>query len=125
MSKTHQDYLDLLELLRWQGKPRCPYCGSTHAAALKKERRYHCNDCFTSYSVTVGTLFHKTRVDLTKWFQAIRFVLDESEKISVRRLAKAIGVSKNTAAYMISRIRKAQKEEPELLKRIFVYSINK
>ncbi|MGG6268506.1 transposase [Leptolyngbya sp. AN03gr2] len=118
MSKAHQEYLHLLESIRWNGKPQCPYCGSTNAAAFKSEQRYHCNDCFTSYSVTVGTLFHQTHVDLQKWFHALKLVMNSSRVISVRRLAQEIGVSKNTASSMIARIRKAMKEESELLQEL-------
>lgn len=118
MSKTHQEYLHLLESIRWNGKPQCPYCGSTNAAAFKSEQRYHCNDCFTSYSVTVGTLFHQTHVDLQKWFHALKLVMNSSRVISVRRLAQEIGVSKNTASSMIARIRKAEEEETELLRKL-------
>jgi transposase-like protein len=85
---------------------------------LKNEQRYQCNECFTSYSVTVGTLFHKTHVDLEKWFMAISIVLNPAKGISVRQLAKEIKVQKNTAASMIFRIRKARAEEQELLSRI-------
>jgi transposase-like protein len=118
MSKTHQEYLHLLESVRWSGKPQCPYCSSTNASAFKLEQRYHCNDCFTSYSVTVGTLFHQTHVDLQKWFHALKLVMNSSTVISVRRLAQEIGVSKNTASSMIARIRKAEEEETELLQKL-------
>ncbi|MDB9511053.1 IS1595 family transposase [Kamptonema animale CS-326] len=103
-----------LEEIRWGGKPQCPYCGSTNSTPIKKELRYHCNSCFTSYSVTVGTLFHKTHVDLQKWYQAIQLVLTTGN-ISVRKLAQEIEVNKNTASYMLVRIRKAMIEEQDLL----------
>lgn len=118
MLKNHKDYLATLEKIRWNGKPECPYCGSNNATAYKNEHRYHCNQCFTSYSVTVGTLFHKTYVDLQKWFVAIRLVLSSSGGISVRKLAKEIDVNKNTAYYMLERIRKAIREEPEFLQKL-------
>jgi transposase-like protein len=118
MKDNHKDCLTLLEQIRWGGIPQCPYCQSTNSTAITKERRYHCNACFTSYSVTVNTLFHKTRVDLQKWFLAIRLVLNFSEGITVRQLAKEIGVNKNTACYMLKRIRKAIAEESELLQRL-------
>ncbi len=118
MLQNHEDCLALLEQIRWNGKPKCPYCGSNKATAYKTEHRYHCNECFTSYSVTVGTLFHKTHVELQKWFVAIHLVLNSSGGISVRQLAKEIGVNKNTASYMLERIRKAVVEERELLHQI-------
>lgn len=118
MSKKNQEYWLLLEQLRWQGQPRCPYCDSTQSAALKKEQRYHCNECFTSYSVTVGTLFHKSRLDLSKWFRAIELLQAGTKPISVRKLAAEIKVSKNTAEYMISRIRTAKEQKDKLLDQI-------
>lgn len=121
MSTTQEKYLVILEQIRWGGVPTCPYCGSVKAAAFKTKRRYHCNNCFTSYSVTVGTLFHKTHVNLHKWFRAIELVLNLSSPISVRQLAKEIEVSKNTAAFMIYRIRRAMQEEPDFLQNLMMH----
>lgn len=118
MTHKHEDCLALLEEIRWGGVPRCPYCESTNSTAIKNKPRYHCYACFTSYSVTVGTLFHKTYVDLQKWFLAIHLVLNSPGGISVRQLAKEISVNKNTAASMIIRIRKANIEESELVQKL-------
>ena len=118
MIHKHENYLARLEQIRWGKHPRCPYCQSTHSRRLKNERRYQCNECFTSYSVTVGTLFHKTHVDLEKWVLAIYLVLNPLERISVRQLAKKVGVNKNTASYMIARIRQAMIKEADLLQRL-------
>ncbi|GAA6617573.1 transposase [Scytonema sp. NUACC26] len=118
MRNNNDKYLTLLEQIRWGAKPKCPYCESTNATAYKEERRYHCNTCYTSYSVTVGTLFHKTHVSLEKWFLAIRLILNSPEGISVRKLAKVVGVNKNTACYMIERVHKAASEERELIQKL-------
>ncbi|WP_250564869.1 transposase [Adonisia turfae] len=118
MARSHEDCLKYLEKIRWQGKPKCPYCKSFRTTKLKKENRYHCNHCFTSYSVTVDTLFHNSRVKLNKWFTAIFFVTDPKNKVTVRGLAKLIEVNKNTATTMISRIRDAQNGKSELLTQI-------
>ena len=118
MPNSQDECVALLEQIRWAGCPRCPYCQSTVAARLKRERRYHCNECFTSYSVTVGTLFHGTRVELAKWFQAIRLIIKSSNQPSVRQLAIEIGVNKNTAASMLRRIRNASIDELDLLNQL-------
>ncbi|HBL13743.1 MAG TPA: transposase [Cyanobacteria bacterium UBA11162] len=118
MTYNQEHCLARLEQIRWGRKPKCPYCQSTHSRKLKNERRYQCNECFTSYSVTVGTLFHKTHVGLEKWFLAIHLVLNSLGGISVRQLAQKIGVNKNTASYMIARIRKAMTQDRELLQQI-------
>ncbi|MBD1847672.1 transposase [Cyanobacteria bacterium FACHB-63] len=115
MLETQAECIVLLEKIRWNGKPICPYCHSMNASSVKREQRYHCNECFTSYSVTVGTLFHKTHVELPKWFEAIRLIMDRSREVSIRQLATEIKVNKNTASYMISRIRDAAYKEPDFL----------
>lgn len=118
MPKTQEECLALLEQIRWQGKPQCPYCGSKKASRFKQEQRYHCNGCFTSFSVTVGTLFHKTHVELPKWFQAIRIVMTHPQKVSVRQLAARIKVNKNTAAFMLTRLQEAGEDKVALLEQI-------
>ncbi|MDJ0696333.1 IS1595 family transposase [Mastigocoleus sp. MO_188.B34] len=118
MTLRNDKYLAILEQIRWGGQPKCPYCESDNATAYKSEKRYHCNSCYTSFSVTVGTIFHKTHVSLDKWFLAIRLVMSSSGGISVRQLASEVGVNKNTAASMLKRIREGMKEEREMLERI-------
>lgn len=116
--QTQEEYLIYLEQLRWDGIPRCPYCESTKATAYKNEHRYRCNACFTSYSVTVGTLFHRSHVELRVWFKAIQLVLNSSDDLSVRQLSKELGINKNTAAYMLARIRQAMAKESAFLEKL-------
>lgn len=85
---------------------------------MPKERRYHCNNCNTSYSVTVSTIFHKTKIDLQQWFFAISLTLNAKKEISSRQLAKDINVTKDTAWHMQRRIRKAFIEYGYLLEGI-------
>jgi transposase-like protein len=118
MLSSHDECLDVLEQIRWKGIPKCPYCESTNATAYKSEKRYHCNSCFTSYSVTVGTIFHKTRVDLRKWFLAIALVMDGQQTIGVRELARKAEIDKNTAMNMIKRIEQCAGEERAMLHQI-------
>lgn len=112
---TQEDCIVYLEKVKWKEKARCPYCSSINASKMRNELRYHCNNCNTSYSVTVGTIFHKTKVDLQKWFLAISIILNARKGVSARQLARRIGVNKNTAWYMGIRIRKAMIEDRDLL----------
>lgn len=110
-----EDCLNHLESVRWNGKPVCPYCKSDNVTPMPKQKRHHCNNCNTSFSVTVGTIFHKTKVDLQKWFLAISVVLNAKKGISARQLARDLEVNKNTAWYMGMRIRKAMADDGRLL----------
>jgi transposase-like protein len=107
-----------LEQVKWNNVPTCPYCKSTKQSPLPKENRYHCNNCNTTFSVTVGTIFHNTKCDLQKWFLAISFVLNAKKGLSARQLGRDIEVTKDTAWFMLMRIRKAFIEYGDLLEGI-------
>jgi transposase-like protein len=107
---SQESCLEYLERVRWKGKPMCPYCKSENSSPLINENRHHCNNCNTSYSVTVGTIFHKTHLDSQKWFLALSLILNAKKGISARQLSRDLDVNKNTAWYMAMRIRRAMSE---------------
>ena len=113
---TDNDCLKHLEMVRWKGTPKCPYCNSIKTTPVGKELRHHCNSCNTSFSVTVGTIFHNTKLDLQKWFLALSLVLNAKKGISSRQLARDLEVNKDTAWRMQMQIRAAMLQDPELLK---------
>lgn len=113
---TEKKCIDHLEKIKWPIKPICPYCGNSQSSCVKGELRHHCNKCNTSFSVTVGTIFHQTHLPLQKWFLAIALILNAKKGISSRQLARDIKVTKDTAWSMQMRIRKALLENPELMK---------
>ena len=115
---TQIECLKYLEKVRWNNEPKCPYCGSKNSTPAKNENRHHCNNCNTSYSVTVATIFHDTKIDLQKWFLAISLVLNAKKGLSARQLARDIEVNKNTAWYMLMRIRKAMTQDFQMLEGI-------
>jgi transposase-like protein len=108
---VERDCVSYLETIRWKSGPTCPYCAeSKRNTPLPREGRYHCNSCNTTFSVTVGTVFHQTRLPLQKWFAAISLILDSRKGISARQLAKALSVNKNTAWYLSARVSEAMLE---------------
>lgn len=115
---TESDCIAHLESVRWGGKPICPYCGSDRSTPLPNEQRHHCNACNTTFSVTVGTIFHHTHLDLQRWFLAVSIVLNAKKGLSARQLARDLEVNKNTGWRMGMQIRKAmaEGEQRELLK---------
>ncbi len=116
---TKQDCYKHLEKVRWTNKPECPYCKSkNNSTSVPKENRYHCNMCNMSYSVTIGTVFQNTKLDFQKWFLAMSLVLNAKKGISARQLARDIEVTKDTAWFMLMRLRRTMKEYGELLQGI-------
>jgi len=49
-------------------------------------------------------------VPLHKWFIAVAVVLEDTERISARELAAKLGINRNTANEMVSRINERMKE---------------
>ncbi len=115
---TQADCIKHLEQVRWNDIPVCPYCNSKKQTPLKNTLRYHCNACNRSFSVTVGTIFHKTKLDIQKWFLAISLVLNAKKGYSARALGRDIEVTKDTAWRMFMQIRKALIEQHKLMEGI-------
>jgi len=112
---TNNDCIAHVEKVRWGDTPTCPYCKSTNQTPLKSEKkRYHCNNCNTSFSVTVGTIFHHTHLPLQKWFVAISIVINAKKGLSARQLGRDLNVNKDTAWRMAMKIRDAMSQIKQL-----------
>ena len=119
------DCIKFLEGLLWNNTPVCPYCKWSNYTNLKTENRYHCNTCNNTFSVTVGTVFHKTKCDLRKWFFAIYIYEATKIPITARALGELIRVTKDTAWLMLNKIRKSSVTDAETFNRIRAVLIQK
>jgi transposase-like protein len=107
-----------LEKQRWPNGPVCPHCGSfdpKRVYALKgKAHRpglYQCNDCFGQFSVTVGTVFERSKIPLNKWVLATHLLGSSKKGMSSHQFARMLGVTYKTAWFMMHRIREAMRVE--------------
>ncbi|MGA7676489.1 MAG: IS1595 family transposase [Rhizomicrobium sp.] len=101
-----------LEGLLWPEGPICPHCGVTgEATALKgKSTRpgvYWCNACQAPFSVTVHTVYERSKVPLNTWLYANHLLCSSKKGISSQQLARMLGVTVKTAWFMSHRIRAA------------------
>ena len=107
-----------LEAQRWPNGPVCVHCGGTQRvysikADAKKRIRdglYHCNDCNGQFTVTVGTVFERSKVPLHKWLFATYLMCSSKKGISSKQIERTLGVSYKTAWFMSHRVREAMKE---------------
>jgi len=88
-----------LEQARWPHGFVCPRCGEReHSRFLADGRQYwQCSKCRTQITICSGTLFHASKLPLTKWFQAIYLVTQNKNNISALSLKRHLGVSYSTA----------------------------
>lgn len=105
---------EYLEALRWPNGPVCPHCGvvGEHYALQGKSHRpglMKCKDCRKQFSVTVGTVFHRSKVPLNKWLMAVHLMCASKKAISSHQIHRMLGVTYKSAWFMTHRIREAMK----------------
>jgi transposase-like protein len=104
-----------LERCRWPDKVVCPHCGCferiTRLAGLKhRAGLFKCGDCRKQFSVTVGTLFERSKIPLHKWLQAAYRMCASKKSISTHQLHRELGITYKSAWFMAHRIREAMRD---------------
>jgi len=111
---TQSKCLTLLEKTRWGNTPRCPYCEGdkvSRKTEKNRHRRWQCSRCRKSFSVTVGTIFHNTQLELPYWFAILNLMLNAKKSISSYQISRDIGIRQGTVHSIQNRIRKAMSED--------------
>ena len=105
-----------IESIRWPDGPACPHCGGVDKCYPIKENPekkiraglYQCGDCDGQFTVTVGTIFEKSKVPLNKWLVAWYLLCSSKKGFSAAQLQRSLGLgSYRTAWFMMHRIRYA------------------
>jgi transposase-like protein len=91
----------------------CSGCGGRAAWQLKaRPRVYECAACHRQESVTAGTVFHRTRTDLSKWFLAAYLMGRDKRGVSAKFLQRELAVAYQTAWTMAHKLRHGLSEDP-------------
>lgn len=103
---------EYLESIRWPDGPVCPHCGEAEKIYRlngKSHRKglYKCGSCRKQFTVTVGTLFERSKVPLHKWLMAAYLLCSSKKGISAHQLHRMLEVTYKTAWFMDHRIREA------------------
>lgn len=101
-----------LEATRWPNGPVCPHCGVIGEATnvggkAARAGCYQCNACREQFTVTVGTVFERSKVPLNKWLLATYLISSSKKGYSAHQLHRTLGVTYKTAWFMAHRIREA------------------
>lgn len=107
-----------LEKVLWPDGPVCPHCGCMENIAKvegrKKSHRpglYYCNDCKGQFTVTVGTVYERSKVSLNKWVLATHLLCSSKKGMSAHQIHRMLGVTYKTAWFMCHRIREAMRDD--------------
>jgi transposase-like protein len=104
-----------LEALNWPEGPICPHCGVVDEASRIKGGRkglLFCNACRTQFTVTVGTVFERSKVPLNTWLYVNHLLCASKKGISAKQISRMVGVTYKTAWFMCHRIREAMNAVP-------------
>jgi len=105
-----------LEAVRWPNGPVCPHCGSTGDDVVRVEGKsarpglFYCNGCKGQFTVTVGTVFERSKIPLTKWWLAAHLLNSSKKGMSAHQMHRTLGVTYKTAWFMMHRLREAMRE---------------
>jgi transposase-like protein len=107
---------EALEALRWPEGPICPHCNNSDPERIAKvegkkqthrKGLYYCAECKGQFTVTVGTVFERSKVPLTKWWMAAHLMNSGKNGVSAHEIHRQIGVTYKTAWFMMHRLREA------------------
>ncbi|MGC4029057.1 MAG: IS1595 family transposase [Steroidobacteraceae bacterium] len=109
---------EYLESVRWPNGPVCPHCGATgdhyrlegkggEKGTKARKGLLKCQECREQFSVTVGTVFERSKIPLSKWLMAAYLLCSSKKGISAHQLHRTLGVTYKTAWFLAHRIRHA------------------
>ena len=99
---------DLIDELRWNGvTPVCPRCRSKYTKQVNTNvfrQLYRCIDCGYMFNSLAGTIFHGSKMPVSKYLHF--FVLHNALKtnLTLRDLGYALDVSYKTASLLMKRV---------------------
>src|SRR4029078_4452278 len=104
-----------LEARVWPEGPNCPHCGATDENVTKLEGKahragvYQCAECREQFTVTVKTVFERSKIPLTKWLAALFLMTASKKGVSAHQVHRMIGVRYKSTWFMMHRLREAMR----------------
>jgi transposase-like protein len=79
--------------------------GKAHRPGL-----YQCNACREQFTVTVGTLYERSKVPLHKWLAVTHLMMASKKGMSALQISRMIGLSYKTTWFLCHRIRESLRD---------------
>jgi|SRR5581483_10558992 len=107
---------EALEAVRWPDGPICPHCGNSDPERIAKVQGakqshrpglYYCNECKGQFTVTVATVFERSKIPLTKWWMAAHMFNSGKNGVSAHEIHRTLGITYKSAWFMMHRLREA------------------
>jgi transposase-like protein len=107
-----------LEARVWPQGPTCPHCGNADQEKITKldgdahrAGVYQCNEpqCRLQFTVTVNTVFERSKIPLTKWLAALFLMTASKKGISAHQVHRMLGISYKSTWFLMHRLREAMR----------------
>jgi len=103
-----------LEARVWPNGPVCPHCKAENRATLMKGKTtrpglYQCNACREPFTVTVGTLYERSKVPLHTWLAVTHLMMASKKGMSALQISRMIDKPYKTVWFLCHRIRESMK----------------
>jgi transposase-like protein len=105
-----------LEARVWPNGPVCPHCGNVDQTKLKalegnahRPGLYQCGECRDQFTVTVKTVFERSKIPLTKWLAALFLMTASKKGVSAHQVHRMLGISYKSTWFMMHRLREAMR----------------
>lgn len=106
--KDEEDCYEWLFRTRWPNGFNCPRCGGERYWQISTRDLYKCSSCRHQVSLTAGTIFHKTRIPLIKWFMLIFRMATSKTGVSINEMKTELEIKDyKTVWTMAHKVRKA------------------
>ena len=116
---TQQKCEDAIEKSRWPQGFKCPKCSNGDHYHYRRQgsvKIFQCRNCRAQTTLTEGTIFHSTKLSLTLWFQAMYFLSQTKNNVSILELKRLLGISYHAAWRMKHKIMQVMFEREETTK---------
>ena len=113
---TEDQCHDALVKMRWPDGFECPKCRRRAHAYCEPRKLFQCRSCRVQTSVRAGTIFHKSRTPLTKWFLAMHLITSAKNDISGLELSRHLDVKWDTAWLMKQKLLEAMLQRNSIYK---------
>jgi transposase-like protein len=109
-----------LEARVWPNGPVCPHCGNMDQKRItalhgKAHRAgvYQCNEpeCREQFTVTVGAVFERSKIPLSKWLAALFLMVSSKKGVSAHQVHRMLGISYKSTWFMMHRLREAMRSD--------------
>jgi transposase-like protein len=105
-----------LEARVWPEGPTCPHCGNADQKKITKLEGkahrpglYQCAECREQFTVTVKTVFERSKIPLTKWLAALFLMTASKKGVSAHQVHRMLGISYKSTWFMMHRLREAMR----------------